>query len=89
MKKIKIGVISLCLVALLNCSQNNRTLYRLNCVQVPRCEPPRLTIKTNGDLVRSIQQQKQIIKLCELAQRSLQQCINDFNNTIEGKKNDN
>lgn len=34
----------------------------------------------------SIQQQKQIIKLCELAQRSLQQCINDFNNTIEGKK---
>lgn len=79
-KKIKIGVISLCLMMSAACSTKVTPVKsKLLCPTENRCNQINVSVKTNRDLVIMLNQSLHQTDLCKIENDALKRCIADFN----------
>ncbi|QZP16339.1 Rz1-like lysis system protein LysC [Avibacterium paragallinarum] len=72
---------------LFGCStQPINTAQVIICPIVASCDRPTLAIKTNGDLATALIDYQHNLSQCQLANRTLKQCISDYNQFYNNKK---
>ena len=90
-KNKKHGLLSLCLMALVGCSSNERTHYQtvkpnpLLCPTHDSCQMPSVEVKTNADLARSLDKALTQIELCQIQLNALSECITEYNKHLKGE----
>ncbi|WP_369074427.1 Rz1-like lysis system protein LysC [Muribacter muris] len=90
-KNSKIGLSSLCLIALAACSNRGQVNISkpnpLICPSENHCRQPNLHhLNTNGDLIKALDQSLTTIELCQIQLQAYQQCIEIYN-TTQSKQN--
>ncbi|WP_165381749.1 Rz1-like lysis system protein LysC [Avibacterium paragallinarum] len=69
---------------LFGCStQSINTAQAIICPIVASCDLPTLAIKTNGDLATALIDYQHNLNQCQLANRTLKQCISDYNQFLQ------
>ncbi|WP_424222365.1 Rz1-like lysis system protein LysC [Actinobacillus delphinicola] len=76
-KIIKTGAISLCLTALTACSIKTQPKppIHLICPDTIECEPVKMKLRTNADLLGFSLRQKAMLKNCQIKVDTLQKCL--------------
>lgn len=86
MKKTKIGVISLSLMALLSCSTNQKIEVippaKVICPTVTVGQPHNKAIKTNADIVEALIATRNALAISNIALETTLNCIEKHNNGL-------